>query len=425
MISLFYDLALFMLGLAAIPKLLWNLLKKGKYRSSLAARFGFRLPQAQSDKKGPVIWMHAISVGESKALAPLFYTLAKKKPQAQFFISSTTETGHEEAKRSLKGADGYFFLPLDFSWIMKKTVKRLKPDLLILGEGDFWYQLLKQSKKRGARCLLVNGKISERSTARFLKASFFSKPLFNLLDSLCVQSFRYAERFTSLGIDKQKISITGNLKLDASPRFLTAEEKSQWKEKLHLAPEDKILVIGSTHPKEEELLLSALKPLWQTIPQLKILIAPRHPERFPSVVAQLKEQGYRVRAYSDTAQNDAQVLVIDAMGLLQTLYQLADLAIVGGSFVPGIGGHNIFEPVQFGIPTLFGPHMESQLDLVNLVLDQRAGIQTSHTELSKTILELLQNRPLWEEFSANALQSASEARGATQRTLEILESYLD
>ncbi|HSX12125.1 MAG TPA: glycosyltransferase N-terminal domain-containing protein, partial [Rhabdochlamydiaceae bacterium] len=253
MISLFYDCALFMLGLAAIPKLLWNLIKKGKYRTSFAARFGFRLPEINADKKGPVIWMHAISVGESKAIAPLFSALAKKHPDATFFVSSTTETGHEEAKRCLKGADGYFFLPLDFSWIMKKTIQRLKPDLLILGEGDFWYQLLKESKKRGASCLLVNGKISERSASRFLKVPFFSKPLFRLLDALCVQSFRYAERFLSLGIEKQKISITGNLKLDASPKVLTIEEKKRWREQLHLAPEDRILVIGSTHPKEEEL----------------------------------------------------------------------------------------------------------------------------------------------------------------------------
>ncbi|HSX12306.1 MAG TPA: 3-deoxy-D-manno-octulosonic acid transferase, partial [Rhabdochlamydiaceae bacterium] len=181
-----------------------------------------------------------------------------------------------------------------------------------------------------------------------------------------------------------------------------------------------------THPKEEELLLSALKPLWQTIPQLKVLIAPRHPERFVSVVSQLKEEGYRVRAYSETAPNhDAQVIVIDAMGILQTLYQLADLALVGGSFVPGIGGHNIFEPIQFGIPTLFGMHMESQLDLVNLVLDQRAGIQLSSSDLLKTILDLLQNSEKRAELSMSALQSAAEARGATHRTLEILESYLD
>ncbi|HSX03431.1 MAG TPA: 3-deoxy-D-manno-octulosonic acid transferase [Rhabdochlamydiaceae bacterium] len=425
MSSFFYNLALFILGLAAAPKLLWNLVKKGKYRSSLRARFGFNLPKIPSEKKGPVIWLHAISVGESKAIAPLFQAIAKKIPHATIFISSITETGHEEAKRCLKGADGYFFLPLDFSWVIKKTMKQLRPDFLILAEGDFWYELLKQTKKRGGKCLLVNGKISERSSQRFIKASFFSKRLFSLLDALCVQSFRYAERFISLGIEKQKISITGNLKLDANPPLLTIEEKNRLRKELQIASEDRVIVIGSTHTGEEELLLKALKPLWQTIPQLKILIAPRHPERFSTIAEYLSALGYPVISYTKRAhQKDEKVMIIDTMGLLQSLYQLADVAIVAGSFVEGIGGHNIFEPIQFGIPTLFGEHMESQLDLVNLVRDCKAGIQVSHSNLLNTILELLQNPGKHAQLAAAAAQSAREARGATGRTLQILESYL-
>jgi len=306
---------------------------------------------------------------------------------------------------------------------MKKTVKQLRPDFLILGEGDFWYRLLKETKKRGGKCILVNGKISERSTHRFMKFSFFSRSLFSLLDTLCVQSFRFAERFISLGIARHKISITGNLKLDASPPLLTLEQKDEWKKELHIESRDRVIVIGSTHPKEEELLLTQLAPLWETIPNLKIIIAPRHPERFSTVVSELS--AFPVMAYSERSnKKEAKVIIIDAMGLLQTLYQLADVAIVAGSFIKGVGGHNIFEPIQFGVPTLFGPHMESQLDLVNLVLDSHAGIQTSPENLLKSILVLLQNPEKHAEISSAASQIAHEARGATQRTLQVLETFI-
>jgi 3-deoxy-D-manno-octulosonic-acid transferase len=309
----------------------------------------------------------------------------------------------------LPEADGYFFLPLDFSWIMKKLVQTLRPNLLILSEGDFWYHLLKESKKRGARCLLVNGKISARSASRFAKVSLFSKPLFRLLDHCCVQSFRYAERFYTLGIEKKKIAITGNLKLDSAQKSLTLEEKKEWKERLGAT--GRLIVIGSTHPKEEELLIAALKPLFAHFPDLKVVVAPRHPERFAALRAQFKEYG-------------EQAILIDRMGILHELYQIADIAIVAGSFVPGARGHNIFEPMQFGIPTLFGSYMDSQLDLVALALDEQAAIQSSLHDLEKNILTLLQEKEKREALSERALRLSQEARGASLRTVNILESYL-
>lgn len=426
MISFLYNFALLLIGIAAAPKLLWNAIFQGKYRASFKERFGFGLPELPKDKKGPVIWIHAISLGETRAMIPLFQILRNKLPNAAIFISSITETGYTEAKRSLKGADGYFYLPLDFSWIIKKTVKKLQPDLLILCEGDFWYELLKTIKKRGASCLLVNGKISARSTGRFLKIPFFSKPLFNYIDAFCVQSFRHAERFRQLGIGKNKIAITGNLKLDADPVFLSAEEKKRWKEDLNISPQERVVVMGSTHPHEEALLLQELQKVWKKIPDLKVVIVPRHPERFSALSNQLPEWGYPTITYSKRGQKlgNEKVILIDAMGLLQTLYQLADVAIVGGSFVKGIGGHNIFEPVQYGVPVVFGKHMESQLDLANLVLEWNAGIQTTTSDLSNFLLNLLESPEKHEAFSKAAFHSASEVRGSTQRTVEVLEKYL-
>ena len=298
MISFFYDILLLTIGLFATPKLLWNLLVHKKYRHSFGARFGFSLPKLPSDHKGTVIWLHAISVGETKALSPLYQLIKKNYPEATILISSVTETGFAEVQRTLHGADFHFYLPLDFSWIVKRMIKRLRPDLLILGEGDFWYHLLKETKKRGGRSLLVNGKISERSMTRFAKVPFFTKSLFGYLDALCVQSFRYAERFRFLGVGKSRITITGNLKLDANPQLLTVEEKRKWKEEFGIREKSPFVVIGSTHPQEEELLLGALQKVWKEIPELKVAIAPRHPERFSTLPDELKALGYRLMTYS-------------------------------------------------------------------------------------------------------------------------------
>ena len=197
MFSLLYDFSLLLLGLIALPKLLWGRLRYGKYRESLPSRFGKKLPSLE--RKDLTIWISTISVGEARAAVPLLKKM-KAHPNASIVVSSVTETGHAEAKRCMKEADCHFFMPLDFSWIVKKTLQRIKPDVLIVVESDFWYHLMHFAKAQGTKVLLVNGKMSKRSLNRFLKLPFFTKKLFSEFDHLYVQSSRYKERFVQLGL---------------------------------------------------------------------------------------------------------------------------------------------------------------------------------------------------------------------------------
>ncbi len=355
-----YNLALLIGILFALPK--W--LSQAKYRGTILERLGFRLPQASTKK--PVIWIHMVSMGETKAMSATYQFLKEKCPNGDFYLSSTTKTGHQEAKRSLTGATAYFLLPLDLSWIMKKLTDRIQPTLFILSESDFWPHVLAAIKKRGGEIILLNGKISPTSVSRFSKFPRFAKKTFQNIDHFYLQNEEYARSFASLNIPQEKISITGNLKLTNPLISLSNDEKQSWRRKFNIGPEETVITLGSTHEGEEELLL-------QHMPKAKILIVPRHPERFSNVKKFIAKT------------HNPDFIVVDQMGILSTCYQLSDLAIVGGSFLPGVGGHNIFEPIQANIPVIFGPYMETQKELVHLILNANAGIQTPIEDLPKAL----------------------------------------
>ena len=219
--SIIYEFALWGLAAVAIPKMLYQLILRKKYRESLIKRFGFGFPKI--DKNGrPLIWIHAVSVGESKAVAPLAKLLKSSPKKPILVISTITETGQAEAKRSIPEADFHVYLPFDFGMIINPIVRKVKPNMVILCETDFWYNFLKSSKKAGAITAVVNGKISLKSQNRFKKASFFTKKLFSIIDLFCIQSIHYKTRFQNLGIPFHKIAVTGNMKFDDRfPRLMT------------------------------------------------------------------------------------------------------------------------------------------------------------------------------------------------------------
>lgn len=344
---MFYNIIIFLGGLIALPKWLFQ----SKYKGSKRQRFGLLLPQKTEGT--PRIWFHMVSMGETRAMMPIYAHLKEKYPKAAFYFSNTTKTGQEEAKRRFEGT--FFILPLDLSSIMRKLTSLIQPDILILSESDFWLNQIQAVKNRGGKVLLLNGKISQKSATRFSKAPLFSQKLFNAIDHLCIQNEAYASLFKSLHIPKEKLTVTGNLKLAIPLAPLTSKELITWRNAFGLSENDQVITIGSTHEGEEELLLSQMPK------DAKILLVPRHPERFAEV---------KKRFTTD------QVRVVDQMGILSICYQLCDIALVGGSFKPGVGGHNIFEPIQAQKPVIFGPYMETQKELVSLILDAKAGIQT-------------------------------------------------
>lgn len=405
-----YNAALLLLSFLWLPKLF-----QAKQRAILKDRLGWNLPQPKKRGK-PIFWIHAVSMGETRAVLPLFEKLRAQYPKATLYISTTTETGRKEALRIMPDAEAHFLLPFDFSWTMRKLVRRLQPDLFILVESDFWLNLLKAVKEVEGKTLLVNGKLSELSVHRYQLLKSFAKQLFSLLDHLCIQNEEYLNRFLKLGIDSKKCTLTGNLKLDITPKRLTADQLAEEKKRMGIAPTDRVLVIGSTHSKEEELLLEALKSVWEQVPQLKILLVPRHPERFSAVAEMLRSKGFAFGQYSSQTDLNERIILVDAMGILMHCYQMAELAIVGGSFIEGIGGHNIFEPVSIGIPAFFGPDMHTQKDLVELVLTNKAGEQVTLAQLPEALLNAL--------LGANIHKEILKIGSATARSFDCLMALL-
>ncbi|MBF5060104.1 3-deoxy-D-manno-octulosonic acid transferase [Candidatus Neptunochlamydia vexilliferae] len=395
MIRFFYDIAIFALLILFSP----NFFFKGKYRKSLAARLKGKAPQG--DKK-LVIWLHAVSMGETKALSTLVPHIRRSHPDAFIFVTTVTETGQEEAKKIISEADAIHYLPFDFSWVINPFVKILKPDLLILVEGDYWLNLLIAVKKEGGKVVVANGKLSEKSLKRYLAFRSFSRPLFNTVDHFCLQGETYLERFLKLGIPPEKLTITGNLKFD-----IPAKQGKTLS--LPLEEGDKVITLGSTHEGEETLLLKQLAPFLAKDPHLKVLVVPRHPERFKRVKSLI---------------NHPQVTVIDQMGVLPACYALSHLAIVGGSFVKGVGGHDVFEPAKMGVPSLFGPYMHTQVELDRALTQAGAGIKVDAAHLPAIVEKLLNDPKLHEEMGERGKAFAQKAVGAAFRTWNILSKNL-
>jgi 3-deoxy-D-manno-octulosonic-acid transferase len=423
--SFFYELALICLFLAMTPKMLYQFIVEKKYRTSLLARFGMRFPSIKPKDNGPIVWVHAVSVGETHAIAALVKKLQEEIPNVTFVISSTTETGHAEAKKITPFADYHVYLPFDFFFCVKKVLSKCTPDIIIMSEGDLWYRFLAETKKKGAISIVVNGKLSLESEKRMCRFPFFTQRLLPLIDYFCLQNELYRNRFLKTGVPASKMAITGNSKCDSLPEPLPESALNELKSKLGIKEGDFVLVIGSTHNPEEKLLLKEIAPLIQQFDRLKVILAPRHPERFAEVVDIIEKQGLTYTCWTKKSEVvDPKVFLIDAMGVLRHCYQLADIAIVAGSFTDKVGGHNILEAQVFGVPVIAGPHMYSQPHLLENALFYNAIIQTDADGVQSAILSLLNSPEKRFALRDNSLLMVSSLKGATERSLKALRDIV-
>lgn len=420
-VSAFYDLFLTVVLLVMIPKALLSSWRGKKSFSGLWQRLGCGIePLVKGARK--LVWIHAVSLGETKAVAALVTRLRETMGDPLIVVSSITATGHAEAKASMPFADRHLYLPFDLRCIVKRVLGRVTPDLVIIMETDYWYHFLQEAHRLGARLAVVNGKLSERSTDRYKKVPLFARSLFGLFDSICVQSPEYFERFRSLGVDPTKINVTGNLKFDAHLPALSENELTSWRKKLGISASDWVVTVGSTHAPEEKLVMDVCKELWKDQPSLKLLLVPRHPERFNEVAALLKLEGIEYTRLSDGSalQSDARVVLIDGMGVLKECYQLCQVALVAGSYTPRVGGHNILEPCHYGKPVIFGPYMHSQPELERLVLDAHAGMKVGPEKLGEVLMNLLMTPSLCDALGQSGARLIEANRGSVARTLQAL-----
>ncbi|GAB4227164.1 MAG: 3-deoxy-D-manno-octulosonic acid transferase [Chlamydiales bacterium] len=421
--ALFYDFLIAVLGLLALPKIAYQYVFKGRYRGYFAQRFGFSLPTLKKTNK-KLIWIHAVSLGETKAMLPLAKELYESVEDCEIVISSGTETGHHEA---LKGAPfaRQIFLPPDFSWNMRYLMKNANPELVILVETDFWYQFLRLAKLQGAKIALVNGKISMTSARRHQIFPFFMRTIFSFIDLFAVQNIDYKNRFSDLGVPLEKLNITGNLKFDAPLQLMDVNEKHSFLNRLGIPQDDPVIVAGSTHESEEDIVLEAMKSVWELHPKATLLLVPRHPERFRSVEMLLQKRNILFSRFTDSnPKPNSQVILVDAMGVLKQCYQISALSIVAGSFIPQVGGHNILEPSSYGVPVIFGPFMQAQPELLELALNHEVGVQTNEKELGKVLINLLHDSTMRKHLGDNGRALVLANQGATKKTRDLLKTLL-
>lgn len=383
----------------AVVYLLYQRCKHGKYRGHLREKLGLKVKI--SPKTNPHgIWIHAVSMGEMKAALAIYRELEKNK--APIYISSTTLTGLQEAKRLMPRAEAQFLLPIDHALAIKKLTQLLKPSILFIIESDFWWNLIEYTARSGAKVFVASGKLSEASFEVHKQVPWFFRELFAPCKLLCLQSQEDYQKFVQLGIDPAKLEVTGNLKIDTRLQVAAPQEVADFKKTWNIPSNKRVISIVSSHENEEKALLKSLQSRLESDSQLHILIAPRHPERFAKV-------------QEEFSSSKEQVTVISALGQTRFIYAMSDICIVGGSFFPYLQGHNILEPVFFGVPVIFGSFMSSQKEFVKLACEYNCGLQQDLQGVAKALEEIFQS---YGEFKARCLRLCQEVQGSSQRTIE-------
>ena len=407
-----------------LPILLWKRIFRGKkehIKRRLFPKIRYPVPGA-----GPLVWAHAVSVGEVYAMAPVIKGLLRSKPMFRVVVSTITQTGHEAAKKAIPEAEAHVFLPFDFLFSIRRALHLGTPSLVIFSEGDIWPLFAHEVKARGAVVAVVNGKISDRTTARFRKFRLFGRWLYSFVDLFCVQDQTFYERFLELGVPQEALHVTGNTKADVTFPLLTELEKAAFRSSLGVRTGDRLIVMGSTHSPEEEELLIRLMPLLRIYSDVKIALVPRHPERFLEVfhAAQQKSDSVALLSTYDGVL-PWNIIVVDKLGMLTKLYQLSTIAIVCGSFTDRVGGHNILEPASVGVPVLVGPYMHSQQTLFQSATAAHAICQVSYDDVAHTIEHFLTNEQARRQAADQAFHWAQTLRGATDRTVHILVEAIE
>lgn len=425
-----YDLAYMGVFLPAAAMVRYKMHRHGKYRESAPALLGGQL---REDADNPLfaegcVWIHAVSVGEviaARAMLPLLKAHFSPLP---LLMTTHTETGQATARNLPEGlVDAVRYLPLDFSWLMRRATATWKPKCFILMETELWPNMLEAVADSGAKIFTLNGKISERSFRSYSRfRPLVQRPL-SRVTAFCAQTPADAERIASLTGRGDNVHVTGNCKFDVPPPVLSEQDKTALAQRLGLDWPAPILVAGSTHAGEEEIVLDAFDQIAPRFPDLQLALVPRHPERFAEVWTMLEKRGQAARRTSDGSRigtEKPRIHLVDQMGVLTQLYALSAVAVVAGSFVPGIGGHNLLEPAAFGVPVVYGPYMKSQPDMVRILTEHKAGIQVDAADLGPRLAQLFAEPEQANDNGRRAKAAFESSQGSAARNMEVLRRYL-
>jgi 3-deoxy-D-manno-octulosonic-acid transferase len=385
-------------------------------------RCGRGLKEKDPQKKS--VWIHAVSVGEVLSLQNLIQEVKEMHPDWRIDFSCLTESGYRMAREKLGEADEIFFVPLDLGFIVKKFFRRLKPDVFVLAESEFWPHLLREAKRKTNGVLLVNGRISARSFKRHKRFRFLMNRILSQVSLFLVQTERDKAMLEKIGVDPEIVRVAGNLKAEIELPLLSPQDLKDLRDSLSIPDEAKVIVAGSVRKGEEEPLLRAFLQARETKPELLFILAPRHPERAGEVEKICQRYPFQVRMRTAVQTGTKwDILILDTLGELARIYALSDIAFVGGSLVPW-GGHNLLEPAFYAKPVFFGPHMDNFAHLAEIfveagaarILKEQGGLASAFS---------LKDEDEYIEMGRKAKSTLQSLQGATKKSLRALESLMD
>ncbi|MFM2217969.1 MAG: 3-deoxy-D-manno-octulosonic acid transferase [Planctomycetota bacterium] len=442
--------------LCATPWLLWRRVTQGRYRRGWSKKFFGKLPEigkspTEEGQGGKTLWFHAVSVGELQVIRPLVERAERQMPEARLLITTSTDAGYELALK-LYSKHVVSYAPMDFSWAISRALARTQPDMIILAELELWPNWISLAARRGIPVVVINGRLSQRSLEGYKRLGGFVTSVVRKLAWVGAQSATYRERFLELGLSQDRVDVTGNIKFDGANFDREAVQVQQRALELHLdrasidiASSDSnsgrpiVWLCGSTQAPEEQLCLDTFQKLAGSYPHLKLILVPRHPERFEEVARLIEQTGLPWLRRSAMAAGRQQtgkqpigegvdpswrIFLADSVGELRWWWGLADLGFVGGSF-GSRGGQNMIEPCAVRVATCFGPNTKNFRDVVQILLESQGAMELSTPEeLGPWVIRMIENPDIREEYASRGQGTALAHRGATERTWQKLAQLL-
>jgi 3-deoxy-D-manno-octulosonic-acid transferase len=424
-----YSVLVLAVAVIASPWFVYQALRYKKYVGSLGQRMGY-LPVSFNMDADESIWIHAVSVGEVLTARPLISDLKRRYPNLRMFLSTTTLAGQQLARRNVPDVDAVFYFPFDLGIFVRRTLDLVRPRLFVMMETEIWPNLLRECRARGIKTAVVNGRLSARSFPRYRMARAFMRRVLDHIDRFLVQSEESARRFIDLGADPGRVVVTGSLKFDSlelTSTAMQARARDRVLRYFRVPSSRPVIVAGSTMKGEESAVLRAFRRVRANAPSTLLIIAPRNPERFDEVEQLVRSEGWKTSRRSELAIDSeprVDVVVLDTIGELATVYQIGTIVFVGGSLV-ATGGHNVLEPAVFGKPIVFGQHMSNFAEIAEAFVTNGAGVQlTGEQDLDEAFLSLMSDPVRRARLGAAARALVEANRGANEKSVTVLADLL-